>query len=216
MVSILLLAGCKSQGDQPVSAASVLASDRPNTTSFTRGSGGSVTTTLGYGIKVDPNSSLNREWITAHDSLAPMDFDGTVGVTTVYKTGGEYSTGQYNYHASVPLVFKQDVAAFEIRFVLFDVWGEFAKTLSYTEVEDNGAGTKKTFTPDWSVYSENEVSEHYASLAYLARVRTKSGRVFEANYGPVLLEARTISARFKPEWLEPTRLPGRDSTRARK
>src|SRR5207247_1598784 len=135
----LLLAGCKSQGDQTVSSASTLASERPNTTTFTRGSGGSVTTTLGYGIRVNPNSSLNREWITAHDSVAPIDFDGTVGVTTVYKTGGEYSSGQYNYHASVTLLFKQDVAAFQIRFVLFDVWGEFTKTLSYTEIEDNAA-----------------------------------------------------------------------------
>lgn len=179
-------------------------SDRPNTTTFTRSSGGSMTTTLGYGIKVNPASSLEREWITAHDSLAPVDLRGTVGVVTTYKAGGDYSTGEYEYQATIPLAFKEDVVAFEIRFVLFDLWGQFTKTLSYTEVEHEAAGSTKSFSASWSVYSENEVSEHYASLAYVARVRTKAGRVFEANYSPVVDEARTISARFQPEWLDPT------------
>ena len=33
------------------------------------------------------------------------------------------------------------------------------------------AGSTKTFTPDWSLYSENETSEYYASIAYIARAR---------------------------------------------
>jgi hypothetical protein len=102
------------------------------------------------------------------------------------------------------------------RFVLFDVWGQFTKTLSYTEIEDETAGTTKSFTPSWSLYSENEATEHYASLTYVARVRTKAGRVFEANYQPVVDEARKISARFQPEWLEPNPLPRPDSTRSRR
>jgi hypothetical protein len=52
--------------------------------------------------------------------------------------------------------------------------------------------------------------------AYVARVRTNAGRVFEANYQPVVDEARKISARFQPEWLEPNPLPRPDSTRSRR
>jgi hypothetical protein len=216
-IALALVAACKPTQpqfteDSPVSTVS----DRPNTTTFSRGSGGSVTTTLGFGIKLNPNSSLQREWITAHDSLSPVDLGGTVGVATTYKSGGEYSTGGYHYEATLPLTFKDDVQAFEIRFVLFDVWGQFTRTLSYTEIEDEITGTTKSFTPSWSLYSENEATEHYASLAYVARVRTKAGRVFEANYQPVVDEARKISARFQPEWLEPNPTPRPDSTRSRK
>jgi len=216
-LAMILFSACKPTQEASPSdpASSSPRSDRPNTTRFTRGSGGSITTVLGYGIKVNPNSSIEREWITAHDSLAPIDLNGTVGITTVYKSGGEYSSGEYRYQATLPLIFKEDVTAFEIRFVLFDVWGQFTKTLSYTEIEDDALGTAKSFTPTWRVYSENEVSEHYGSLAYVARVRAKTGRVFEANFAPVVDEARKISAKFQPEWLEPNRRPNEDSSRTR-
>jgi hypothetical protein len=61
----------------------------------------------------------------------------------------------------------------------------------------------KEFTGAWNAYSENEVSEYYASIAFVARVRTKAGRVFEANLTPVLEEARKLSKKFSPENLEP-------------
>jgi hypothetical protein len=183
---------------------------------FTRGPGGSATTKLGYGISVNPKSGLRREWITAHDSTLPADIEGTTGVRTVYSPGGAYSSGSYSYVASVPLRARDSLSAVEVRFILFDIWGDFIKTLSETEVEDVPAGAQRTFTPGWRVWDENEVSEHYASLAYVARVRTAAGRVYEANPEAIVAEARKLSERFAPEDLDPERRPKRDSSSARR
>jgi hypothetical protein len=54
------------------------------------------------------------------------------------------------------------ISALEVRFALFDVWGNFVKTLSETEIEDIPAGGKRMFSPTWRVWDENEVSEHNA------------------------------------------------------
>lgn len=173
-------------------------------------------TTLGFGIRVNPASNLQREWITAHDSLLPVNLVGTVGVVTAYKSGGSYSTGNYEYRASVPIQTRDSISAVEIRFVLFDLWGDFVKTLSMTEVEDIPANATKTFAPTWNLYSENEASEHYASIAYVARARTKAGRVFEANYKPIVTEARRLSDRFSPEDLDPRHRLLRDTSTSAK
>lgn len=211
--SLVLLVAC--QGS-PTSQSSGEPSepDRPNTSVIVRGTGGSVTTNLGYGIKVNPNSSLEREWITINDSLAPVALVGNVGVATVYTAGVGYSNGGYNYRASVPVTVREDVAAIEVRFVVFNIWGEWVKTLTMTQVEDLAAGTSKTFTPKWDLYSENEVEKHYASIGYVARVRTKTGRIFEANYLPVIEEARKLNSKFDPDWLDPVRRAGADTTRS--
>lgn len=217
VLAVILLTSCgTARRDAAAPQAKSDVPSRPSSTSFSRSNGGSLTTTLSFGIKVNPNTSLQREWITAHDSLSPADLSGTVGVVTVYREGGGYVSSGYEYQAVVPVTFKEDVTALEVRFVLFDVWGQFTKTLSETEVEDASAGTTKTFRPRWRILDENEVSEHYASLGYIARMRTKAGRVFEANYRPILEEARTISAKFQPEWLEPNAVRPSDSTHARR
>ena len=181
-------------------------------TTFSRASGGSATTKLGYGISVNPGSSLEREWITAHDTTMPAFLDSTVGIRTIYKSGGGYSSGEYQYVSSVRIKARDSVAAIEIRFVLFDIWGNFVKTLSDTEIEDIPGGSYRSFTPRWRIWDENEVSEHYASVAYISRIRTTAGKVYEADFEPILAEAQKISQRFTREDLEPNRRPRRDSS----
>lgn len=193
----------------------VAAKAKPVTVSFSKGDGGIARTPLGYGITVNPNTSLTREWITAHDSALPLDFQGTVGVVTAYRSGSAYS-GDYYYEAKVPLSASDSLSAFEVRFLLFDIWGNFVRTLSDTEVEDTPSGATPILTPRWRIYSESEVSEHYGSIAFIARVRTKSGRVVQADLDPILAEARKISARFAPEDLEPASPPKRDTTPAQR
>lgn len=55
----------------------------------------------------------------------------------------------------------------------------------------------------WTVSSENEVEEHYASIAYVARVRLASGRVLEGSTDRVVEEARKFSSKFTPADLDP-------------
>ena len=84
--------------------------DKVSTTTFSRASGGSATTKLEYGISVNPRSSLEREWITAHDTTMPASLDSTVGIRTVYKSGQSYSSGEYQYVSSFRIKAREPVA----------------------------------------------------------------------------------------------------------
>jgi hypothetical protein len=166
---------------------------------ISRESGGSIQTPLGYGITVNKESTLTREWVTFHDPALPADVAGTVGIKTVYES--ERGSGDYKYSTRLNIEAREPVAAIEVRFLLFDIWGNHIKTLSLTQVAD--ISDKKELTAEWRAFSENEVSEYYASIAFIARVRTQSGRVVEANTSLILEEARKFSRKFSVESLEP-------------
>lgn len=162
----------------------------------TKESGGSIKTDLGYGIVLNKESSLTREWITVHDSSLPADILGTVGVKTIYESGDRYSSGRYKYSAEYTITAKEALSAIEVRFLTFDIWGDHSRNLSATDIVDMDAGSTKKFNAKWNVYSENEVSEYYASIAYIAQVRTKSGRVIKADPKVVLEQARKFSKKL--------------------
>jgi hypothetical protein len=169
--------------------------------SVTRADGGSISTNLGYGFIVAKGSSLRREWIAIHDPSIPVVLEGTPGITTVYVA--ERYSGSFRYRTKLKITAKQSIAAMEIRFLTFDVWGNHVRTLRLDEVADLAEGVSKDLDGSWSLYSENDVEKHYASIAYVARVRLKDGRVLVANEKPVLDEARKFSEKFSSEDLEP-------------
>lgn len=171
--------------------------------SITTTTGGSIQTDLGYGISTNKGSTLTREWITVHDDAIPAEINKTVGVQTVYKSEGRYSSGGYKYSAEYGITVKEALTAVEVRFLLFDIWGEHTRNLSATDIIDLAAGTTKTFDGKWNVYSENEVAEFYASIAYIAQVRTEDGRVIKANPNNVLDQAKKFSEKFTESDLEP-------------
>ena len=53
-------------------------------------------------------------------------------------------------------------------------------------------------------YPENTAREFYASIAYIAQVRTKDGRVLKANTEAIIQEARKFSEKFSVSDLENT------------
>lgn len=175
-----------------VSASVTLAAQQ-----VTKSSGGSIKTNLGYDIYLNKNSSLTREWITIHEDSLPVDIVGTTGVST------GYGSSNFRYEAKYEIQTKEAISAIEIRFLTFDIWGEHVRNLSSTEIEDVKGGVTKKFDAFWTEYSENRVSEHYASIAYIAQVRTADGRVLKANPEIVLKEARKFSEKFSKSDLEP-------------
>lgn len=172
-----------------------------STAVVTRADGGSITTNLGYGIALAKNSSLKREWIAIHDSSLPVELEGTPGVTTVFLPDG-YSS-EYRYRSNFTVVTKSPVQALDIRFLTFDVWGDHTQTLSYEEVFDLPGGARKDVKGEWRILAENDVERHYASIAYVARIRLADGRVLLANEEPVLAEAKRFSEKFTAADLEP-------------
>jgi len=169
----------------------------------TRGSGGSIKTDLGYGIMLNEKSSLEREWITIHDDSILANLIGTVGVRTVYESGKNYSSASLRYKVDYKIVIKEPLAAIEVRFLTFDIWGDHVNTLSTTEIVHMETGENPRFDAEWNIFSDNETIEHYASIAWIAKVRTKSGRVIKADHKKVLDEAVKFSKEFEQIDLEP-------------
>jgi hypothetical protein len=168
---------------------------------ITKAQGGSIQTKLSGNIVVNKESTVTREWIALHDSSMPADLVGTPGVTTLYVP--DRVRGDYEYQAKVSVQAKEALAAVEIRFLVFDIWGQHVRNLLSDEVADMPAGSTKDLSPQWRVLSENEVSRHYASIAYISRARTQDGRVFEADPAPVVREAQRFSKKFTAADLEP-------------
>jgi hypothetical protein len=176
---------------------------RRNTSIITRADGGLVED-LGYGISVHPKSLLKRVWITVNDSVLPLHLVGNVGVRPI--DGGYVS--RYIVRA------RDSITAFEVRFVVFNVWGDVIRTLSGAQVQDIDAGDDREVLEDWSVDSQKEATECYASLGFVARVRTRSGKVYAANMDPILDVARKLSAKFTAADLEPSPQPAPTATTA--
>jgi hypothetical protein len=165
-------------------------------------SGGSVRTALGRGITLNKGSSLERIWMTVHDPDMPVVFKNPIGVKTIY-TLRDGIAGEYEYSAVIHLTASQAISAVEMRFLLFDIWGQNTKSLVMTEIADLAPGTTKELNPKWKLSSETEVAQHYASIAYISRVRTQDGRVLSANTDFVFEQARRFSAQFKEVDPEP-------------
>lgn len=163
--------------------------------------GGPITTDLGYSIVLNKGSGLHRTWFVINDPQLPLQFDGQTGIRTVFVS--ERSSGEYRYTADYKVTSSEAVVAYEVRYVVFNVFGERLKTLSATNIKDIDEQGSSSEQSKWRVWSENEAAEYYASVAYIANVRTKSGKVFQANTAAVLAEVQKISSKVTKEQLEP-------------
>jgi hypothetical protein len=157
---------------------------------------------LGYSVFLNEDSSLLTEWIAIHDTSILADFTGTPGIFLSYEASSKYSSGGYNYKAKYEITPLEDLTAIEVRFIIFNIWGERESNLSATEVMDLKAGETYPFAPIWRESSESDASEYYASIMYIARTRTKDGKILQANLGAVVEEARKFSSKFNESDLE--------------
>ena len=148
---------------------------------------------------INENSTLRREWVAVHDDRLPVDIVGTPGVTI---TDDVNSPGiGLGFKAEYTISVAEPVVAIEVRFILFDVWGIRTKTLSATDVEDFGEG-EHNLNATWRALRPNEVLEHYASIGYVAAVRTKAGAIFTADTVAVVNVAREHMEDFTDDLLE--------------
>lgn len=176
----------------------------------TRADGGAMRVSLRSLALNDKSKSLRREWIAIADERMPARIKRTPGITVIYDSK-EYG-GRYLYTATYDIEATEPLSAIEVRFICFDVWGQHTKSLSTEQVidipVDGGTGKQAPFTfsdaPRWNIFSENEASSHYASIAYVSRVRTQSGRVVECDPTPVVAEAKKLSSKFTEAALDPS------------
>jgi len=154
---------------------------------------------------LNKTSTLQRQSIAINDPSLPLQFEHNVRVDTVYVP--EKYSGEFRYRGQVKVQASEAITAYEVRIITFDVFGNRLKTLSATEVGDLASGTMDAQTPEWRVWSENEASEYFASVAFIAYARTAAGKVYSANIAAVLEEARKIGSKLTSEQLEPDKPP---------
>jgi len=177
------------------------AADRSGVTVL-KGSGGSIRTALSARVVLNEKSDLQREWITISDKSLSVVFMGLTGIDTMYESKTSYSSSRYIYRSIFTIDCLEPITAVEIKFIAFDVWGKTIKTLVQTEIANYGVGIHR-LTAQWNLFSENEASEFYASIAYISRVRTKEGKVLVADLTTVLEEAKIFNTKFEASELEP-------------
>jgi hypothetical protein len=161
--------------------------------------GGPVTTSLGYGVTVTKDSSLHRQWFVTNDPSCPASL-AAAGINTAY------TSREYSFTPSGTLTAKEPISAFEVRFMIFDVWGDHMKTLSGTELRDVAPGSpfQLASTGSWRAW-ENDVSDYLTSVGFIAHVRTAAGRAWSADSRAVLREVEGVKLRLTQEQLEPAK-----------
>jgi len=155
--------------------------------------GSSVVTKLGMGIKVNDGSSLFREQITMNDANCPVQLSD-VGVET------SYGSSSYSFKPTGSLTTKEPIVAYEVIHVIYNVFGEHMKTLSNTEITDIDG--QKDFSKYSSWYaSENNVSQYFTCVSYVANVRTKSGILWHYNYKALKEQLGKLEISFEEGYL---------------
>ena len=174
----------------------------------TKGGGASMKVELGFGIALNKESSLSREWYIINDPRLPLQLEsGHAAPKYVTKSG----RGDYRYDATYTVAAaNQGVRAYEVRFLVLDIFGERQRLLSSSVVKDISAEGKSTENPQWNLFSESDASTAYYSIAYIAAVRTESGQIFRANMADVLREIQKISGQITASDIKPEKVPAKE------
>jgi len=136
--------------------------------------GGPVITELSPTIKVNEHSSLHRTWYVFNDVSCPLQIQ-QMGIEVVYARGSA-SGFKFNRQGSAKIT--HDIAAMEIRHVLFDVFGEHMKTLYSVEIEDLTATDLFTFPAARWDAREDVVREYLTEVTFVSQVRTQDGKIW--------------------------------------
>lgn len=152
--------------------------------------GGSVVTKLGYGIAVNEGSTLNRLHYTLNDESCPVQLANT-GITANYTGSG------YNFKPVGKLLAKEQITAYELHSVLYDIFGEKIKTLSNSDIVDViGMVELEKVGGSWYA-TENQVKEFFVVVTYVANVRTQDGTIWR--YKPMDIKEELNKIKIKYE-----------------
>lgn len=170
--------------------------------------GGSVVTRLSAQIAVNEASTLQRRWFVINDATCPVVLSDA-GVRTVYEN--YLRDNDYWYLPEGSIVSATGAHAVEVRFLLFDLWGNHMKTLSLLRVRDMRPGVAVDLDADrtrWRSW-ENEVAELFTVVAFVANVRRGEREVWAFDQKKFLAQAASIRLKTTEAQLAPAKTPGR-------
>lgn len=165
----------------------------------TTADGGSVITDLGYDIKINKNSTLRRAWVVLNDPNCPVQLINA-GINT------RYGDREYNYIPTGSVKISVAISALEIRYLLYDVFGDHLKTLSATEVTDAAVDAEISLKEmgSWRAW-ENEISELLTVVVFVAQARTVDGKIWRYQDKPISEELNKIRLKVTTGVLDPTK-----------
>ena len=99
---------------------------------------------------------------------------------------------EYNAKFSIQVI--EPISAVEVRFIPFNVWGKKDRTLTMTEISDLDVGLHE-LDAKWRTF-ENDAVEHFASLAYVCRCKTKFRQNYTSRLGQCCGSCQRIFSRF--------------------
>jgi len=154
--------------------------------------GGTVVTKLGMGISVNDGSSLNRQFYTLNDTTCPIQLVNAGIYTT-------YSSSSYSFRPVGSITPKEPIVAYEIHYLLYNVFGEHIKTLSDTEISDFSVSKEPSKYSSWYA-SSNQVSEYFTCVSYIANVRTKSGKIWRYDFNSIQSELMKVKLKYDEDY----------------
>lgn len=137
--------------------------------------GGTMVTRVDSELSINQGSTLQRRWFVLNDTSSPVMLSNA-GIGTKYESYG----GIYESVSKGTAEFKNEVRAYQIVFVNFDIWGDRMQSLVSTHVTDVTAGSKKDLKDTWFV-SESDVREMYTTVAFVESVMMADGSIYHAD-----------------------------------
>lgn len=128
-------------------------------------------------VVLNEGSSLQRESIRLNISSSPVSIKSN---TLEF----DYEDRRFRYNMATSLEIRSEVAAIEIRYLLFDVFGKHMKNLQNLEVRDLSVGPV-SMDGTWNALRENDLAEHLTTVTYVAKVRLSDGRIWIADFDQV-------------------------------
>jgi hypothetical protein len=158
--------------------------------------GGGVAVRTASGL-LNQDSSLKRRFFVVADTNSPAGIEHA----------GIYSRLDEKEKVDYFLPFgtvspKQAISAVEVRFVLFDVWGERIRTLSSTRLVDSSTHVDLRGTNKWMAL-ESEVGQLVTVVSFVARIRTADGDVWTFDPNRVASRIEGLGLNVAPPELLP-------------
>lgn len=165
--------------------------------------GPSITVELSQSIKLNKDSSMRRDWFVIEDPASPLQIDGPVGVEVYYKAGERGVSGHYVYRTFTSVVPREAIVAYELKFHILDPFGRLLSNLGDMPILDVKAA--RIENSEWRIPSEAEASRAFASIGYVASVRTAAGKTYRIDKSAVRDAIRKIGAVVSDEELDSKR-----------
>jgi len=136
-------------------------------------------------VTINRYSSMLRKHIIVNDSNSPLRI--TDGGVILRSAGNDLLLSPFGHIQTV-----NGVTAYQINYILFDVFGKKFRSLEVITVQDAKENVKKSISLDslsWKS-NQNEAEKYSISLAYVAKVRRADGVVWEANEESLRIELK--------------------------